>query len=163
MSWVYISVGSNIEPAVNIRSAILDLRKHYPELVVSSVYESEAVGFDGDNFYNLVVGFETAEDVRQVAQRLRSIEDGHARDRKGPKFSSRTIDLDLLLYDDVIINDDSLNIPRDEISKNAFVLWPLAEIAGGVVHPQFKQAIATMWQAFDKDSQSLWPVDFDWG
>jgi len=163
MSWVYISVGSNIEPAVNIRSAILDLRKHYPELVVSSVYESEAVGFDGDNFYNLVVGFETAEDVRQVAQRLRSIEDSHARDRKGPKFSSRTIDLDLLLYDDVIINDDSLNIPRDEISKNAFVLWPLAEIAGGVVHPQFKQAIATMWQAFDKDSQSLWPVDFDWG
>jgi len=162
MAWVYISVGSNIEPAANIRSAMLELRKHYPELVVSSVYESEAVGFDGDNFYNLVVGFETAEGVRDVAQRLRSIEDSHARDRKGPKFSSRTIDLDLLLYEDVIINDDRLNIPRDEISKNAFVLWPLAEVAAEVVHPQFKQTIAAMWQAFDKDSQSLWPVDFDW-
>jgi len=163
MALVYISVGSNIEPAVNIRSAMLELRKHYPELVVSSVYESEAVGFNGDNFYNLVVGFETAEDVREVAQQLRNIEDSHARDRKGPKFSSRTIDLDLLLYDDVIINDDSLNIPRDEISKNAFVLWPLAEVAAEVMHPQFKQTIAAMWQAFDKDSQSLWPVEFDWG
>jgi len=162
MAWVYISVGSNIEPAVNIRSAMLDLRKHYPELIISTVYESEAVGFDGDNFYNLVVGFETAEDVRTVAQQLRNIEDSHARDRKGPKFSSRTIDLDLLLYGDVVINDDSLNIPRDEISKNAFVLWPLAEVAAQAVHPQFKQTIAAMWQAFDKGSQSLWPVDFDW-
>jgi len=63
----------------------------------------------------------------------------------------------------VIINDGSLNIPRDEISKNAFVLWPLAEVAADVLHPQFKQTIAAMWQAFDKDSQSLWPVEFDWG
>lgn len=163
MAWVYISVGSNIEPAVNIRSAMLDLGQYYPDLVISSVFESEAVGFDGDNFYNLVVGFETAEGVRDVAKQLRAIEDSHARDRKGPKFSSRTIDLDLLLYDDVIINDDGLNIPRDEISKNAFVLWPLAEVAAEVVHPQFKQTIAAMWQSFDKDSQSLWPVEFDWG
>ena len=162
MAWVYISVGSNIEPAVNIRSAMQELRKLYPDLVVSRVYESESVGFAGDNFYNLVVGFETAEDVREVAQQLRNIEDSHARDRKGPKFSSRTIDLDLLLYDDVIINDGSLNIPRDEISKNAFVLWPLAEVAAEVVHPQFKQTIAALWQSYDKDSQALWPVDFDW-
>ena len=163
MAWVYISVGSNIEPAINLRSALLALREQYPELILSTVYESEAVGFDGDNFYNLVVGFETAADVREVAQQLRRIEDSHGRDRTGPKFSSRTIDLDLLLYDDVIINDGSLNIPRDEISKNAFVLWPLAEVAADVLHPQFKQTIAAMWQAFDKDSQSLWPVEFDWG
>jgi len=163
MAWVYISVGSNIEPAVNIRSAMLDLRSNYPDLIVSSVYESESVGFAGDNFYNLVVGFETYQGVREVAQQLRNIEDSHARDRKGPKFSSRTIDLDLLLYGDVIINDASLNIPRDEISKNAFVLWPLAEVAAEVVHPQFKQTIAAMWQAYDKKSQSLWPVEFDWG
>jgi len=163
MAWVYISVGSNIEPAVNIRSAMQDLRKDYPGPIISSVYESEAVGFDGDNFYNLVVGFETDQDVREVAQRLRSIEDNHARDRRGPKFSSRTIDLDLLLYGDLIINDDGLNVPRDEISKNAFVLWPLAEVAAEVVHPQFKQTIAALWQGFDKNSQVLWPVEFNWG
>ncbi len=162
MAWVYISVGSNIEPVVNIRSAIQDLRRHHPELTVSTVYESEAVGFEGENFYNLVVGFETDQDVHEVAQLLRRIEDDHARDRKGPKFSSRTIDLDLLLYGDVIIDDDSLNIPRDEISKNAFVLWPLAEVAAEAVHPQFNQTIAAMWQAYDKDSQSLWAVEFEW-
>jgi len=71
MAWVYISVGSNIEPAINLRSAMLALREQYPELILSTVYESEAVGFDGDNFYNLVVGFETAADVREVAQQLR--------------------------------------------------------------------------------------------
>ncbi len=162
MAWVYISVGSNIEPVVNIRSAIQGLRRHHPELIVSTVYESEAVGFEGENFYNLVVGFETGQDVHEVAQQLRRIEDDHARDRKGPKFSSRTIDLDLLLYGDVIINDDSLNIPRDEISKNAFVLWPLAEVAAEVVHPQFNQTIAAIWQAYDKNSQSLWAVEFEW-
>ena len=162
MARVYVSVGSNIEPAANIRSAIRQLRQHYPDLLISSVYESEAVGFAGDNFYNLVVAFETDDDVFKVANVLRAIEDSHARDRKGPRFSSRTIDLDLLLYDDAIINQDSVNIPRDEITKNAFVLWPLAEIAADRVHPQTGCTFAAMWQHYNKESQSLWPIDFDW-
>ena len=162
MSRVYISVGSNIEPAQNIRSAIIELRRHYPGLTISSVYESEAVGFDGDNFYNLVIGFETQDDVFEVAAVLRAIEDSHARDRRGPKFSSRTIDLDLLLYDDEIINRDGLNIPRDEITKNAFVLWPLAEIAAEQRHPELGRSFGEMWQAYNKVSQSLWPIEFEW-
>lgn len=162
MAQVYISVGSNIDPAQNIRSAIKELRSHYPQLTFSSVYESEAVGFDGDNFYNLVVGFETADDVFEVAGTLRAIEDSHARDRREPKFSSRTIDLDLLLYDDKVINSHGLNIPRDEISKNAFVLWPLAEVAADKIHPQLGQSFVEMWQDFNKESQSLWPIEFEW-
>ncbi len=162
MSQVYISIGSNIDPAQNIRSALADLRRSYPELTISSVYESEAVGFAGDNFYNLVVGFETHDDVFEVARVLRAIEDNHARDRRGPKFSSRTIDLDLLLYDDEIINRDSLNIPRDEITKNAFVLWPLAEIAADKTHPELGCSFGEMWQAYQKESQSLWPIEFEW-
>ncbi len=162
MAHVYVSVGSNIEPASNIRSAICELRRHYPQLVLSSVYESEAVGFSGDNFYNLVVGFETDDDVHRVAEVLSSIEASHARDRRAPKFSSRTIDLDLLLYDAAVINENGLNIPRDEITKNAFVLWPLAEIAGDLIHPQTRRSYAEMWRDYDKARQSLWAIPFDW-
>jgi len=162
MASVYVSVGSNIDPATHIRSAVRELRAHYSSLTLSSVYESEAVGFDGDNFYNLVVAFETDDHVQRVAEVLRAIEESHGRDRNAPKFSSRTIDLDLLLYDDLILNQGGLNIPRDEITKNAFVLWPLAEIAADLVHPQTGRSYAEMWNDYDKQRQSLWAVPFDW-
>lgn len=162
MAKVYVSVGSNIEPAVNVRSAMKELHRHYPELLLSTVYESEAVGFDGDNFYNFVVAFSSNDSVQQVAQTLRSVEDNHARDRSGPRFSSRTIDLDLLLYDDLIYNQDGFNIPRDEIKTNAFVLWPLAELAPDLIHPETGLSIGQMWKQFDKESQQLWPIDIDW-
>jgi len=162
MARVYVSVGSNIEPMSNIRSAMKGLRRYYPELLFSTVFESEAVGFDGDNFYNFVVAFNTDDQVQQVAETLRLVEDEHARDRSRPKFSPRTIDLDLLLYDDLVCNDNGLNIPRDEIECNAFVLWPLAEVAPDVVHPVTRLRIDQMWQQFDKRSQQLWPVEIDW-
>lgn len=162
MARVYVSVGSNIDPAENIRSAIAELRQYYPELNLSSVYESEAVGFDGDNFYNLVLGFDTDLTVFAVAAQLRDLEDKHARDRRGPKFSARTIDLDLLLFDDLVMDQEGLHLPRDEITYNAFVLWPLAEIAGSLFHPVVKKSYQQMWQGYDKEKQSLWPISFDW-
>ena len=99
MSRIYISIGSNIEAERHLRLAIAELRKHYEDLRLSSVYESEAVGFDGDNFLNMVVGLDTDEEVHTVVQTLREIEDRHGRIRSGPRFSARTLDLDLLLYD----------------------------------------------------------------
>ena len=160
MARVYISIGSNIEAEKNVRFAIDALKKQYGDVSLSSVYESEAVGFDGDNFLNLVAALDTEEDVFTVAATLREIEDRHGRDRSGPRFSARTVDLDLLLYDDVIIHQDRLDIPRHEILKNAFVLWPLAEIAPHQVHPENKQTMAELWDAFDKTSQRLWPIEF---
>lgn len=162
MAAVFVSVGSNIEPADNIRAAVRALRARYAPLSLSSVYESAAVGFAGDNFYNLVLAFETTDEVQQVAAALRAIEDRQARDRRAPRFSARTIDLDLLLYDDLVIERDGIHIPRDEITRNAFVLWPLAELAPERRHPLIGQSYAELWRDYDKTRQSLWPIPFAW-
>ena len=161
MAKIYISIGSNIDAEKNIRLAVHALEDHYGKLILSSVYESEAVGFDGDNFLNLVAAVKTEEDVHTVAATLRSIEDKNGRDRSGPKFSSRTVDLDLLLYDDLIIKEENLEIPRDEITKNAFVLLPLDEIASQLIHPVSGKTMCDHWLDFDKDSQKLWLIEFE--
>lgn len=143
---VYVSVGSNIDRENNIRSAIVSLQNCFPGLVLSSVYETAAEGFDGDPFYNLVVGFETDQSVGVINHTLRSIENDHGRERPGVKFSSRTLDLDLLLYGDQVFNDK--DIPRDEITRYAFVLKPLAEIAPDFPHPQLNKSIGVLWENF---------------
>ncbi|HEY9050857.1 MAG TPA: 2-amino-4-hydroxy-6-hydroxymethyldihydropteridine diphosphokinase [Gammaproteobacteria bacterium] len=160
MSRVFVSLGSNIDRETNTRAGIQALQEHYGELQLSSVYESEAVGFEGDNFFNMVIAFDTEEDVKQVATRLREIEASHGRDRNGPRFSSRTLDLDLLLFDDLVMHEPGVQIPRDEILKRAFVLWPLAEIAPQLKHPQEHITYAELWQAFDKSREILKPVPF---
>lgn len=159
MATVYVSVGSNIERGKYIRAGIDALKKHYDSLICSPVYESESVGFSGDNFYNLVVAFETDENYLTVDATLNSIEDANQRDRSLPKFSSRTLDLDLLLYDDLILNTPDLTLPRQEIYKNAFVLQPLADIAGNMIDPNSKQTFARLWQQFDRSKQKLWIVE----
>ena len=161
MAKIYISIGSNIDAEKNIRLAIHALQDHYGKLILSSVYESEAVGFDGDNFLNLVAAVKTTEDVYTVAANLRKIEDENGRIRSGPRFSSRTVDLDLLLYDDIILQEDGLELPRDEITKNAFVLRPLDEIASQLIHPTSGKTVCDHWLNFDKNSQKLWPIKFE--
>jgi 2-amino-4-hydroxy-6-hydroxymethyldihydropteridine diphosphokinase len=100
--------------------------------------------------------------VEHVSKTLREIEAAHGRTREGPRFSSRTLDIDLLTYDDLITRDHGLELPRDEITKNAFVLWPLAEIAADEKHPTLQQSYGELWAAFDKEQQLLWPVTFQW-
>ncbi|MDH5178040.1 MAG: 2-amino-4-hydroxy-6-hydroxymethyldihydropteridine diphosphokinase [Gammaproteobacteria bacterium] len=162
MHRVYISIGSNIEPARHVRLAVTALHEYYGELIISSVYESAAVGFDGDNFYNLVVGFDTTQSVEEVNRTLHEIEDRYGRQRSGPRFSARTIDLDLLLYDDLQLQQGKLTLPREEILQNAFVLWPLAEIAPDLIHPDTRTSMAQLWHDFDKSKQQLTPIEFAW-
>ena len=159
MHTIYISVGSNIDPRTYVDMALQDLRECFGELQQSSLYESKAVGFDGDNFLNLVVSAQTDKTIRQVVDCLHDIEARHGRDRSGPKFSSRTLDLDLLLYDDVICKADGIHVPREEILYNAFVLYPLAEIAPDLMHPTEHQSMAQLWRQFDKGKQKIWKVD----
>jgi len=161
VAWVYISLGSNIDREALTRAGVNSLQKKYGELVLSSVYESEAVGFEGDSFYNMVIVLQTDESVLDVAQVLHTIEDEHGRDRSGPRFSSRTLDLDLLLYDDLVIDEGKLQIPRDEILERAFVLWPMAEVAPDLVHPQIKKTYGELWDEFDKKKEKLEPIEFD--
>jgi len=159
MHTIYISVGSNIDPRKHVEYALADLRREFGGLRQSSIYESRAVGFDGDNFLNLVVSAKTDMTLHQVVDCLHAIEARHGRDRLGPKFSSRTLDLDLLLYDDVICQADGIHIPREEILFNAFVLLPLAEIAPELMHPTERKSMAMLWQGFDKSKQGIWKAE----
>lgn len=162
MTQVYVSIGSNIDRVNNIRSGVRAMRRAFGDLLLSSVYDSQAVGFDGDDFYNLVACFSTGLDVYSLAARLREIEDRHQRRRDGARFSSRTLDIDLLLYNDLVLNEQGLVLPREEITRNAFVLGPLAEIAGQASHPVLGISYQKLWEAFDRNSQPMRRIEFDW-
>jgi len=159
MARVYLSLGSNIDREQHIRSALAALQQTFGELVVSPIYESEAVGFDGDNFFNLVVGLDTDLPVGELQRLIKAIEDDHGRERSGPKFSARTLDIDILTYDDFVGETDGVILPRDEIVKNAFVLLPLADVAGAELHPQLQRCYADLWADYDKSRQALWQVE----
>jgi 2-amino-4-hydroxy-6-hydroxymethyldihydropteridine diphosphokinase len=161
MATIFISIGSNIDKEHYIRQGIAQLIENLGQLQISSVYESKSVGFDGSNFYNLVCVAATTLDISDVTKLLRKIEVDNGRDRSAKKFSSRTLDLDLLLYDDVVV-DIPVVLPRDEIDKNAFVLWPLAELVPALTHPVLKQSYQQLWHNFDKNKQSIWTIEFDW-
>lgn len=150
MTTGYISIGSNIDKEKNIPSSLAALKKQFGKLVVSSIYETEPVGFSGEMFHNLIVRFDSDLEAKQVAKILRQIELDHGRTRNCQKFSARTLDLDLILYGDQIINDGRLQVPRDEIERYAFVLEPLAEIAGEQRHPVSHKSYRELWSEFDK-------------
>ena len=161
MARVYVSIGSNVGRRENIRSAIASLRGQFGELMLSPVYESAAIGFPGDHFYNLVVGLSTDLDPHALRTRLAAIESQHGRTPDTPRYAPRPLDLDILLYDDLVIRDNGLHLPRKDITRYAFVLRPLADIAGEVMHPLEGRRIRELWAEFDKSGQALAPVPYE--
>lgn len=161
MAQVYVSIGSNQERNRYIRASLDALHDLFGELTLSSVYESEAVGFEGDNFYNLVAGFETSLSVGELSKTLKNIEDENGRCRQDPRFSGRTLDIDILTYDQCVGVVDGIQLPRDEVYSSAFVLLPMAELIPDECNPENSQRYSTMWQAY-AEPQTLWKVDFEW-
>ncbi len=162
MTAIYLSLGSNINRHKYITAALDALEKLLGNLIISSVYESKPVGFNGSNFFNLVVGAKTELTLADLSEKLKEIEDANGRVRTGPKFSPRTLDIDILTYSDFVGADEGVELPRAEIISNAFVLLPLAEIAPHESHPQLHETYSQLWMAYDKSSQTLWPIDFVW-
>ncbi|MDY6798393.1 MAG: 2-amino-4-hydroxy-6-hydroxymethyldihydropteridine diphosphokinase [Pseudomonadota bacterium] len=158
---VYISIGSNIDRERYVAAALDALDHWFGGLVISPVYESEAVGFDGDNFYNLVVGVDTGWSVAELSRHFKQLEADNGRRRDVPKFSGRTLDLDILTWGDATGEVDGVTLPRADIMTNAFVLRPLADIAPGECHPACGRSYRGLWLDY-RTNQKLWPVDFRW-
>ncbi len=158
MAQIYLGLGSNIDPETNLRMAVGELRRRYGELRVSAVYQrSAAAGFDGPDFLNLVVGCETTDSPLEVNGQIEVIHNMAGRQRGEEKYSSRPLDIDLLLYDDLVLAERPLRIPRSDILEYSFVLRPLAELAPDLLHPLTGRSLAEHWAAFDQASHPLSP------
>ena len=155
---VHVSVGSNEEPRVHIPRGLAALERAVGPLQRSPVYRNPAVGFAGEDFFNLVVSFSTAMPLDAVAQCLRDIERAEGRTRGEARFAPRTLDLDVLTYGTACIETDRLRLPRADILEYAFVLKPLADNAPDEAHPVLGQTYATLWTAFDKTGLVLDPA-----
>jgi len=159
---VYLSLGSNIEREKNILACLDALAEHFGELIISPVYESESVGFAGDSFYNLVVGLDSTLSVAELAVIMHDIEAANKRSRAGPKFGPRTLDIDILTCGELTGRVDGVELPRDEVTENAFVLLPLVDIAPDDRHPVSGRVYRDIATSFSGSEQKLWRIDFSW-
>jgi len=155
MATVYVSLGSNIDPEANLHIGISELRKHFGELQISAVYRNAAVGFVGDDFLNLVVGFESDLPPEAICAEIEAIHNLAGREPNRGKWESRPLDIDLLLYNDLVMAERPVRVPRSDLLEYGFVLRPMAELVPDLVHPVTGKTMLEHWQAFDQSSHPL--------
>ncbi len=157
-------MGSNVNKHHNIGLGLKTLKAHFDNLEVSTIYESESVGFSGNHFLNLVVLAYTYDSMQSVCALLKQIENSQGRVRD-KHIRDRTLDLDLLTFDNVV-SISPVVLPRKEIEYNAFVLKPLADLVPYQRHPCTNQTFKEMWEVFQSThpnkQQRLWATDLNW-
>lgn len=149
MPEVFVAAGSNVEPLKYLCCALQEIERGFGALCISPAYRNQAVGFEGDDFINLVVGFHTRLPVREVRERLQAIEVMCDRPSGAPKWAPRTMDLDILLYGDLISDEPGLLLPRPDLLRRPYMLKPMADIAPELRHPLSNLTMLELWQAFD--------------
>jgi len=154
---VYLSIGSNRRPEEYLKFGVSELARRSALKIASSVYRNRAMGFEGDDFLNAVVCIETTKSPGAICVELDEIHLLAGRQRDSDPLVSRTLDIDLLLYDQLILNEPPVRVPRDDVLEYSFVLRPLAEIAPAYVHPVTGKTIAWHWAEFDAESHPLTP------
>jgi len=152
---VYVAAGSNITPERNLERAVAELAREFPGARFSPWYRNRAVGFAGEDFINLVAGFDTVLPVPEVLARLRAIETLCGRPPDSPRWAPRSMDLDVLLYGDLVCEEPGLKLPRPDLLKRAYMLGPLAQLAPAVVHPTAQATIGELWRRFDQSAHPL--------
>jgi 2-amino-4-hydroxy-6-hydroxymethyldihydropteridine diphosphokinase len=159
---VLVAAGSNVEPRLNLRRALDSLARHYPGLCRSAAYRNRAVGFEGEDFINLAIGFDTNGDVHEVVGHLQEAEALCGRARHAPKWAPRSMDLDILLFGDQVCDEPGLVLPRPDLVRRAYMLGPAAEIAPDTVHPTLGVTLAELWRNFARGDHPLVAVDLEW-
>lgn len=159
LSTVYLGLGSNIEREAHLCAGLDALAGFLEGMRCSAVFESQAVGIKSGPFYNLVVTGQTHLPLLELDRRLKFIEADNG--RYAPERKGLPLDIDVLMYDDLLGTFDGLTLPRAEILKNAFVLWPLSLIAPELVHPAQGKSMRQLWQEAQIE-QVLAPVPFEW-
>lgn len=155
---VYVAAGSNIEPEKYLDRALAALEDSFAPLNVSPAYRNQAVGFEGADFINLVVGFRSALSIEAIRARLQQIEALCDRPAQAPQWAPRTMDLDILLYGERISSQSGLVLPRPDLLRRHYMLGPLAAIAPNLLHPTAHKTIRELWEAFDTGEHCMHEV-----
>jgi 2-amino-4-hydroxy-6-hydroxymethyldihydropteridine diphosphokinase len=155
MSRVFVALGSSIEPAASMAAAAQALKAQFADARFSTCYRNAPFGFEGPDFINAVVEFSTTLPVPALLAVLHAIELQCGRGREDPKWAPRAMDLDLLLYDDLVASGPGYTLPRPDLLERVYMLGPLAELAPQRRHPMTGQLFGQLWAAFPRTADAL--------
>lgn len=161
MTLAYVSGGGNLDAEVKLPLAARALQARHPGTRFSHCYRNRAIGFEGPDFINFVAEIPVRGDARLLKGELECIETQCGRVRGAPKWAPRAMDLDILLFGDVVQDEPGLVLPRPDLLRWAFMLGPLAELAPDLQHPLQQQSMAGLWAAFDQAAHPLHRVPLD--